>query len=224
MKYSPELAKNYSQKREEFNETDNVLIDVLEALNVKDKKIVDLGCGDGRHARLIKEMGATHVTGVDVNESMIELAKEKSVEHPDLTFLVTDGRNIPVEDNSMDIVISNFVIHYFPDAKEIFREISRVLKDNGYFVGTFNITDVEEGFEHLHNQQMPIRLGQGEGSIVVQNLIKSRQEIEIAIAESGFTIKEEQELDHPNSTVDDSFPDKSRIQKHSVMMVLQKNK
>ena len=222
MKYSPELATDYSQKREQFNETDKVLVGALESVGVQDKEIVDLGCGDGRHARLIKEMGAAHVVGVDVNEKMIELAKEKSAENPDVTFFVADGRNLPAEDSSTDIVVSNFVVHYFPDAKEIFGEIGRVLKDEGYFIGTFNITDVEEGFEHLHNQPMPIRLGQGEGSIVVQNLIKSRQEIEAAIVESGFTIKEEQELDHPNSTIDDSYPDKSRLQKHAVMMVLQK--
>jgi len=223
MKYSPELAIDYSQKREQFNETDKVLVGALESVGVKDKEIVDLGCGDGRHARLIKEMGAAHVVGVDVNEKMIELAKEKSIENPDVTFFVADGRNLPVEDSSADIVVSNFVVHYFPDAKEIFNEISRVLKSEGYFIGTFNITDVEEGFEYLHNQPMPIRLGQGEGSIVVQNLIKSRQEIEAAIGEAGLTIIQEQQLDHPNSTVDDSFSNKSRIRKHAVLMILEKN-
>lgn len=222
MKYSPELARDYSQKREQFNETDKVLVGALESVGIQDKEIIDLGCGDGRHARLIKEMGAAHVTGVDVNEKMIDLAKEKNAGNPDVTFFVADGRSLPVADKSTDIVVSNFVVHYFPNAKEIFGEISRILKDEGYFIGTFNITDVEEGFEHLHNQPMPIRLGQGEGSIVVQNLIKSRQEIETAIEEAGFTIKEEKELDHPNATVDDSFADKSRIQKHAVMMVLQK--
>ena len=223
MKYPPELAADYSQKRGQFNETDKALVSALESVGVQDKEIVDLGCGDGLHARLIKEMGAAHVTGVDVNEKMIELAKEKGAEDPDVEFFVADGRNLPVEDDSADIVVSNFVVHYFPDAKEIFSEISRVLKHGGYFIGTFNITDVDEGFEHLHNQPMPIRLGHGEHSIVVQNLIKSRQEIQAAIAESGLTIKEERELDHPNSTVDDSFPDKSRVQKHAVMMVIQKS-
>jgi ubiquinone/menaquinone biosynthesis C-methylase UbiE len=223
MKYPPDLATNYSQKREQFNETDKVLMGALESIGVQDKEVVDLGCGDGRHARLIKEMGAAHVTGVDVNEKMIEIAQEKTAERSDIDFFVADGRNVPVEDDSADIVVSNFVVHYFPDAKQIFNEISRILKTEGYFVGTFNITDVEQGFEHLHNQPMPIRLGHGEGSIVVENLIKSRQEIEDAIEQAGFTIKEERELDHPNSTIDDSFADKSRLQKHAVMMVLQKN-
>lgn len=222
MKYSPELVIDYSKKREQFNETDRVLFGALESVGVKNKNIIDLGCGDGSHARLIKEMGAAHVTGVDVNEKMIDLAKEKSAENPHVAFFVADGRNLPVENNSTDIVVSNFVVHYFPDAKEIFGEISRVLKDDGYFIGTFNVTDVEEGFEHLHNLPMPIRLGKGEDSIVVQNLIKSRQEIEAAIAKSGFAIKKEQELTHPMATIDDSFPDKPHLHKHAVMVILQK--
>jgi len=86
----------------------------------KDKAVLDLGCGDGRHARLIKEMGASHVVGVDVNERMVELAKSKTGESDGVSFAVADGRDIPVEDNSTDIVFSNFVIHYFANAGEIF--------------------------------------------------------------------------------------------------------
>ena len=222
MKYSTELALDYSQKREQFNETDAVFVDALNVVGVQDKTIIDLGCGDGRHARLIKGMGAAQVTGIDINDKMIDLAIQKNSLSVGVSFAVADGRALPAEANSRDIVVSNFVIHYFPDAREIFAEVARVLKDGGHFVGTFNITDVTEGFEHLYNQPMPIRLGQDEGAIVVQNLIKSRAEIEEAIKAAGFVIKEEKELDHPNATIDDSFPEKSHLHKHAVMMVLQK--
>ena len=221
MHYSPELAKGYSNTREKFNETDKDLVSALETVGVQDKEIVDLGCGDGRHTRLIKEMGAQKVIGIDVNEKMIELAKEKN-KNQNVEYFVSDGRDIPVEDFSQDIVVSNFVVHYFHNSQEIFNEISRVLKQNGYFIGTFNITDVQEGSESLFNTEMPIRLGQGEQSIVVQNLIKSQDEIEEAILNAGLVIKEEKELEHPNAVVDDSFPDKDKIKKRAVMMVLQK--
>ena len=223
MKYSPELATDYTHRREQFNETDNQLFEALESVGVKDKEVLDIGCGDGRHARRIKEMGAIHVIGIDINETMIALAREKTVNNPDVTFMVAEGTQIPADDNSKDIVVSNFVIHYFPDASKIFGEISRVLKSGGHFIGTFNITDVEAGYEYLHNTAMPIRLGQGDASIVVQNLIKSRQEIEAAITSAGLTIEQEKELDHPNATVDDSFPEKGHIHKHAVMMVIQKS-
>lgn len=222
MNYSPELATDYSSKRESFNETDTVFVGALETIGIGNKKILDLGCGDGRHARLIKSMGASQVLGVDINEKMVELANAKNIGNPDVTFQVANGNQIPVESESMDIIVSNFVIHYFEDAQEVFSEISRVLKDKGYFVGSFNITDVDEGYEHLYNQQMPIRLGNGDGSIVVQNLIKSREEIIKAITDAGLEIRSETELDHPNATVDENFPDREHVHKHAVLMVLQK--
>jgi ubiquinone/menaquinone biosynthesis C-methylase UbiE len=221
MYYSDELVIDYSNKREQYNETDRVLFGALESIGVKDKIVVDLGCGDGRHARMIKDLGASQVMGVDKNERMIEVAREKN-DAPNVVFQVANGEDIPAESDSVDIVVSNYVIHYFLDVKKVFEEIKRILKNNGYFVGTFNITDVDEGFEHLYNQQMPIKLGQGESSIIVQNLIKSREEVMQAIAELGFSIVEEQELEHPNATVDDSFPNKPYIQKRAVLMVLQK--
>ena len=69
---------------------------------------------------------------------------------------------------------------------------------------------------------MPIRLGHDKDAIIVQNLIKSRTEIEEAISKSGLIIKEEKELDHPNAVIDDSFPDKAHIKKYAVMMVIEK--
>lgn len=220
MKYSPELAQAYSDGREKYNETDAALFAELDKIGVKEKTVIDLGCGDGRHAEEISRQGAANVLGIDVNEKMIENAKLKSKDG--LGFAVANGQEIPVADDSADIVFSNFVLHYFKDSKKVFGEIARVLKNNGHFVGTFNITDVKKGHERLINQEMPIRLGQRDSSIVVENLIKSRADIEEAIRTAGLQIESEQELNHPNAVVDDSFPDKDKIEKHAVMMVLKK--
>lgn len=222
MYYSSELAENYSNAKEKFSETDKDLLSALESIGVKEKEVLDLGCGDGRHARLINAMGAKSVIGIDINESMIALAQKSTSPEEKVTFLVSNGRNIPIEDNSKDLIVSNFVIHYFHDTQEVFQEIGRVLKPNGIFIGTFNITDVEEGYEHLFNTEMPIRLGGVEDNVVVQNLIKSRNEIENAISSAGLFIKEEKELDHPNAVIDDAFPFKDQLKKHAVMMILEK--
>ncbi len=218
-KYTPTQVSDYSSNREKFNETDKELFAAMENVGIKDKAIVDFGCGDGRHARQLKALGAASVTGVDINSGFIDIANNANTDET-ITYLVTDGKSIPVENESADTIMSNFVIHYFADAESIFSEIRRVLKDGGHFVGTFNITDVDEGFEHLYNTQMPINLGQG--SVIIQNLIKSREEIEQAIADCGFAVLKEEELDHPYAVVDDSFPDKEHIHKHAVLMVLQK--
>jgi ubiquinone/menaquinone biosynthesis C-methylase UbiE len=224
MKYSSDLASNYSKNREEYNETDSVILNALKNIGVEDKKVLDLGCGDGRYALTIRELGASQVIGIDVSEKMIDLARKNTAQDSNIILMVADGRNIPVEDGSMDLVFSNFVIHYFSDTKEIFTEIYRVLKNGGSFIGTFNVTDVEPGFEYLYNSMMPIRLGHNDESIIVQNLIKSKEEIIKTVTELGFIINEEKELDHPNAVVDDSFKNKSNIIKHTIMLNIQKPK
>lgn len=81
------------------------------------------------------------------------------------------------------------VLHYFPNSGALFHELSRVLTPGGYIVATMNITDVKEGFEYLYNTLMPIRLGRDKSSIIVQNLIKSRDEVLDAINSNGFVIE-----------------------------------
>jgi ubiquinone/menaquinone biosynthesis C-methylase UbiE len=216
--YSPDLARKYAEHRDQYNETDKALFDGLVTIAVEGKDVLDLGCGDGRHAEMIKGMGAKSVSGIDVNETMIELAKKRRR----VSFQVASGDNLPFKDASFDMVFSNFVLHYFKDTFRVIAEVARVLRPGGHFVGTFNITDVEKGHEGLFNTEMPIRLGKDDRSVIVRNLIKSRSEIMSAIDAAGLTVRHEEELDHPNATVDDSFEHKSRIQKHAVMMVLEK--
>jgi ubiquinone/menaquinone biosynthesis C-methylase UbiE len=194
----------------------------LESIGVKDKKTLDIGCGDGRHAKLLHEMGSSNVIGVDINEQMIKMAIENNRGVGNMSFEVASGDNLQNEDNSVDVVISNFVLHYFEESYKVFNEIARVLKKDGFFVGTFNITEVDEGFENLYNTQMPIKLGSGEDSIIVENLIKSHDEITNSIKNSGLEIIKEIELEHPNAVVDDSFENKDQIKKRAVMMILQK--
>lgn len=223
MTYSSEQVNKYSALKEKFNETDKDLFGRLESIGVIDKEVLDVGCGDGRQALLVKDMGAKHLTGIDISEKMIKLAKEKAKNVDAVEFLVANGSDMPLKDESVDIVFSNFVIHYFSDSQRVFAEIARVLKKEGYFIGTFNITDVDEGFNHLYNTNMPIRLGRGNESVVVENLIKSKEEIEKAISEAGFIIEEKSELDHPNAVVDDSYKDRVHIKKHAMLFVLKKH-
>lgn len=222
MKYSPELATAYTNRREQMSHTDKPFFDELEKIGVKGKSVIDLGCGPGRHARIIKSLGAARVIGVDINEKMVELAKHATSDN-DIHFVVADGQSLPLENRSADIVVSMYVVMYFPDSQKVFTEISRVLKDDGHFVGVFNIAKVEPGFEYLANQKMPIRLGEGDGSIVVQNLIKTPEEIESAIRGAGLVIIEKKEVEDPMARIDESFADKSRVHKQATMFVLQKN-
>lgn len=97
--------------------------------------VLDLGSGAGLDAFLAaKKVGKTgKVIGVDMTEKMIEKAKANATKYgyENVEFKLGDIENLPLEDNSVDVVISNCVINLAPDKDKVFSEAFRVLKENG---------------------------------------------------------------------------------------------
>mgnify|MGYP000854433528 CR=1 FL=1 len=91
--------------------------------------VLDIGCGAGNSTKKISDTGA-NVIGIDFSEKMI---LEASSAHSDIIFKQSDAENMPLDDNSIDIVIANFIVHHLPDPNKVFKEINRVLKPNGKF-------------------------------------------------------------------------------------------
>ncbi len=110
--------------------------------------VVDLGSGAGIDvfisARKAGERG--HVIGVDMTDEMLEKARKNANDHAYKTVEFRKGdieREIPVESNSVDVVISNCVINLTTDKAATFREIHRILKKGGRMVISDLITDKE---------------------------------------------------------------------------------
>ena len=101
----------------------------------KGDTVLDLGSGAGIDCFLAaKKVGETgKVIGVDMTESMVVRAKENSKKqgYKNIEFRLGEIENLPLEDNSIDVIISNCVINLSPDKEKVFREASRVLKKNG---------------------------------------------------------------------------------------------
>jgi SAM-dependent methyltransferase len=97
--------------------------------------VLDLGSGAGFDAFLAAvRVGPTgHVIGVDMTPEMIEKARANAAAGGDanVEFRLGDIENMPVEDGSVDLVISNCVLNLVPDKSKAFREIVRVLKPGG---------------------------------------------------------------------------------------------
>ncbi|MGM0420231.1 MAG: methyltransferase domain-containing protein [Bacillota bacterium] len=97
--------------------------------------VVDLGCGAGFDlmlaARSVGEQGK--LIGVDMTAEMIEKAKENA-ENNQLTnteFYHADIENLPLDNNSVDVVMSNCAINLAPDKRKVYKEAFRVLKPGG---------------------------------------------------------------------------------------------
>ncbi|MEJ9149508.1 class I SAM-dependent methyltransferase [Bacillus smithii] len=92
------------------------------------KKICDLGCGDGYAALKLAEAGYL-VTGIDLSEQMISIAK--SYQHPNVRFLVGDLSNVPIPDHSQDGVLAINSIEWTESPLDVIREIGRILIPKG---------------------------------------------------------------------------------------------
>ncbi|RJR31958.1 methyltransferase domain-containing protein [Candidatus Parcubacteria bacterium] len=97
--------------------------------------VLDLGSGAGFDAFLAsKKVGKTgKVIGVDMTEEMVNRAKEnaKKYGYENVEFMLGDIENLPLDDNFIDVIISNCVINLAPDKLRVFKESFRVLKSGG---------------------------------------------------------------------------------------------
>jgi len=97
--------------------------------------VLDLGSGAGVDVFLAaKKVGPTgRVIGVDMTEEMVHKAKDIASAHGyhNVDFRLGEIERLPVEDGSVDAIISNCVINLSPDKAEVFAEAYRVLKPGG---------------------------------------------------------------------------------------------
>jgi len=101
--------------------------------NLKDKKILMLGCGTGEESKLLEAFGASTnlLVGIDLSSKSIEIAKKT---YPNIEFVVADMNNLPFDDNSFDFVYSSLAIHYNETPEKTYNEVYRVLNPNGLFL------------------------------------------------------------------------------------------
>lgn len=101
----------------------------------KGETVLDLGSGAGFDCFLAaKRVGDNgRVIGVDMTSEMIDKAKENALKggYGNVEFRQGEIENLPVDDSSVDIIISNCVINLSPDKKSVFQEAYRVLKEEG---------------------------------------------------------------------------------------------
>ena len=98
------------------------------------REVLEVGCGTG--VDLVRfALGGARVTGADLAESAIRLARQNFAQRGlDARLLVADGEQLPLADSSFDFVFAHGVVQYTADGRRLVEEVHRVLKRGGQAV------------------------------------------------------------------------------------------
>ena len=104
--------------------------------DLKDKRMLDLGCGYGWHCSYAVSQGAEEVLGIDVSKRMIEEAAKRNAGRK-ISYRLCGLEEYEYPREYWDLVISNLALHYIADLDLVYRKVYHTLKDGGAFL--FNI-------------------------------------------------------------------------------------
>lgn len=100
---------------------------------LRDKRVLDLGCGFGWHCRYVCSQGAKYVLGVDLSERMLARAKELTNDSA-IEYRRSAIEEIDVAADSFDLVISSLAFHYVERFDLICQKVHRCLASGGSFI------------------------------------------------------------------------------------------
>jgi SAM-dependent methyltransferase len=132
----PEFFANYSQIPRSVQGLDNamewpIFRDLLPDL--RGKRVLDIGCGFGWHARYARQQQAQSVIGVDLSENMLARAAAMT-DDPGIEYRLSAIEDIDFPADTFDVVLSSLALHYVEQFNLVCRKVYHCLTSGGSFV------------------------------------------------------------------------------------------
>jgi cyclopropane fatty-acyl-phospholipid synthase-like methyltransferase len=144
-------ARDYADSRDRFR-SERHLEDLARGL-AKSSRVLDLGCGSGTPIDSFLIARGFDVTGVDISEEQIKLAREAL---PSGTFIHGDMSEVRFPPETFDAVISFYAIFHIPREEHaaLLHKASTLLRPEGYLLATMGVDDWEGTEEDFHGTRM----------------------------------------------------------------------
>lgn len=138
-KYLNTIDQNFRLDAYFAQSNDRTLFYDLFPKDMKNKKILEIGCGLGAHTEQFCNHGAI-VTSIDISPKSIEITKRRLLfKNLKAEVIESDAENLPFSNNYFDYIWSWGVIHHTPNTIQCAKEIERVLKPGGkLFIMLYN--------------------------------------------------------------------------------------
>jgi SAM-dependent methyltransferase len=117
--YDP-IAEQYKRSKQQPWRTHIEAFSLMQLIgDPTGKSVLDVACGEGFYSRMLKQCGATSVTGVDLSVGMIELAiQQEEINQQGIQFLVADAREYNPSEK-YDLVIAAYLLNYAHNQQEL---------------------------------------------------------------------------------------------------------
>lgn len=119
------------------------LIRPLVRIQFFDKKLLEIGCGNGIGLKVSSELLKTkYALGVDLTKELVKHAHHNFYKENKINYIQSDAEYLPFENNSFDIITNLESSHLYPQIELFFSEVERILSPNGFFCySDINIKD-----------------------------------------------------------------------------------
>lgn len=166
-----DMDRNGSHAREQYS----IILQKME--NFRFANVLDVGCGTGEILKRIhKRYPEVSLTGVDISEKMLEVAKVKIGNKA--TLLWADAEMLPFSDATFDLIVCSDSFHHYPNPQKVLAEFRRVLKGGGNLL----ICDYSIGFPLRQLMNLFIRFSH-DGDVHIY----SKEEITKLVIQASFS-------------------------------------